>query len=97
MTFNIFIEKCKLKNQATSKKKIQQYVCSIGFNNVGIHLRDGPFRSEIRIITLHPTKGTYWVAYITEEFFDSYGRPLIEHSKITQKKTIEKGFQYKYR
>ena len=86
MTFNSFIEKYKLKKQATTNKKIQQVVCSIGLNNVGIHLRDGPFRSDIGIINLHPTKGTHWVAYITENYFGSYGRSLIEHSKVTEKK-----------
>ena len=84
MTFNSFIEKYKVKNQATTNKKIQQVVCSIGLNNVGIHLRDGPFRSDIGIINSHPTKGTHWVAYVTENFFDSYGCSLIEHSKIKQ-------------
>ena len=73
MTFNSFIEKYKLKNQATTNKKIQQVVCSIGLSNVGIHLRDGPFRSDIGIINIHPTKGTHRVAYLTEIYFDSYG------------------------
>ena len=67
MIFKSFIEKYNLKNQATSNKKIQQVVCSIGLNNVGIHLRDGPFRLDIGIVNLHPTKGTHCVAYLTEK------------------------------
>ena len=67
MIFKSFIEKYKLKSQATSSKKIQQVVCSIGLNNVGIHLRDGPFRFDKGIVNLHHTKGTQWVAYITEK------------------------------
>ena len=38
----------------------------------GIYLRDGPFESDIGIVNLHPTKGTHWVCYINENYFDSY-------------------------
>ena len=61
MTFNSFIEKYELKTQAKTNKKIQQVVCPIGLKNVGIHLRDVPFRIDIGIVNLHPTKVTHWV------------------------------------
>ena len=73
ITFNDFIKKYKLKNIATSNIKIQQVLNSIGLNNVGIYLRDGPFESDIGIVSLHPAKGTHWVCYINENYFDSYG------------------------
>ena len=73
MTFNDFIEKYNLKNKATSNIKIQKVLISIGLNNVGIYLRDGPFSSDIGILNLHPFKGTHWVTYINENYFDSYG------------------------
>ena len=73
ITFNDFIKKYKLKNKAISNIKIQQVVNSIGLNNVGIYLRDGPFSSDIGIVNLHPSKGTHWVCYINENYFDSYG------------------------
>ena len=38
MSFNDFVDKCKLKNKATSNIKIYQKLCSIGLNNVGIYL-----------------------------------------------------------
>ena len=72
MTFNDFIKKYNLKNKATSNKKIQQVLNSIVLNNVGIYLRDGPFSSDIGIVNLHPSKGTHWVTYINENYFDSY-------------------------
>ena len=53
--------------------KIQQVLCSIGLNNVGVYLRDGPFESDIGIVKLHPLKGTHWVCYIYENYFDKYG------------------------
>ena len=42
---------------------------------MGIYLRDGPFESDIGIGNLHPSKGTHWVCYINENYFDSYGCP----------------------
>ena len=73
MTFNDFIKKFNLKNKATSNIKIQQVLNSIGLNNVNIYLRDGPFSSDIGIVNLHPTRGSHWVCYINEKYFDSYG------------------------
>ena len=73
MTFNDFIKKYNLKNKATSNIKIQQVLNSIGLNNVNIYLRDGPFKSDIGIVNLHPFKGTHWVCFINENYFDSYG------------------------
>ena len=73
MTFNDFIKKYNLRNKATSNIKIQQVLDSIGLDNVNIYLRDGPFKSDIGIVNLHPFKGTHWVCYINENYFDSYG------------------------
>ena len=72
MTFNDFIKKHKLKNKATSNIKIQQVLDSIGLKNVGIYLRDGPFSTDIGIVNLHPSKGSHWICYINENYFDSY-------------------------
>ena len=73
MDFNDFIKKHNLKNKATSNIKIQQVLDSIGLNNVGIYLRDGPFSTDIGIVNLHPSKGSHWICYINENYFDSYG------------------------
>ena len=73
MTFNDFIKKHNLKNKATSNIKIQKVLDSMRLNNVGIYLRDGLFSSDIGIVNLHPAKGTHWVCYINENYFDSYG------------------------
>ena len=73
ITFNGFIKKHNLKNKATSNIKIQQVLNSIGLNNVGMYLRDGPFSSDIGIVNLHLSKGTHWVTYINENYIDSYG------------------------
>ena len=72
LDFSYFIKKYDLKNEATSNIKIQQKPISMGLNNVGIYLRDGPFSSDIGIVNLHPSKGTHWITYINENYFDSY-------------------------
>ena len=73
ITFNDFIKKHNLINKATSNIKLQQVLNSIGLNNVNIYLRDGSYSSDIGIINLHPTRGSHWVSYINENYFDSYG------------------------
>ena len=87
MSFDEFIKKHNLKNKATSNIKIQKVLDSIGLNNVNIYLRDGPFSSDIGIVTLHPTRGSHWVSYIHENYFDSYGiRPPRKLSKFIIKR-----------
>ena len=73
LTFNDFIKKYKLKDKATSNIKIQQVLSSLNLSFIEIYLRDGLFRSDIGIVNLHPSKGTHWVCYINENYFDSYG------------------------
>ena len=73
MSFNDFVNKYNLKIKATSNIKIQKVLTSIGLDNINIYLRDGPFSSDIGIVNLHPSKGTHWVCYINENYFDSYG------------------------
>ena len=90
MTFNDCIKKYKSKNKATSNKKIQQVLNSIGLKNVGIYLRDGPFESDIGIINLHPSKGTHRVCYINENYFDSYG--CVSPKKLSKFIIKQKGY-----
>ena len=73
ITFNELVEKYNLKNKATSNIKIQKVLTSIGLDSVNIYLRDGSFSSDIGIVNLHLSKGTHWVCYISENYFDSYG------------------------
>ena len=73
MSFNVFVHKYNLKNKATSNIKNQKVLTSIGLDNINIYLRDGPFSSDIAIVNLHPSRGTHWVCYLNENYFDSYG------------------------
>ena len=73
LSFNDFVIKLNLKNKATSTIKIQNILSYLSLNDIGIYLRDGPFKSVIGIVNLHPSKETHWVCYINENYFDSYG------------------------
>ena len=69
----ILFKKHNLRYKATSNIKIQRVLSSLSLDDVGIYFRDGPFSSDIGIVNLHPLKGTHWVCYINENYFDSYG------------------------
>ena len=73
ITFNDFVRKFNLKNKATSNIIIQHVLSSLSLNDVGIYLGDGRFSSDIGIVNLHPSKGTHWVCYLNDKYFDSYG------------------------
>ena len=97
MTFNEFIKKYKLKDKATSNIKIYQVLDSIGLNDVGIYLRDGPFESDIGTVNLHPSRGSHWVLYIKDCYFYSYGchppKKLLSYLKNNHKKCIYSEYQ----
>ena len=90
MTFNDFIENYSLRNKATSNIKIQHVLSSLSLDCVGIYLRDGPFSSDIGIVILHPSKGTHWVCYINENYFDSYGCVCPKKPKRKKSKFIKR-------
>ena len=73
ISFNDFVHEHNLKNKPISNIKIQNILSSLSLNDVEIYLRDGSFKSNIGIVNLHPPKGTHWVCYIYENYFDSYG------------------------
>ena len=73
MTFSNFVRIYNLKNRAASNIKIQQVLSSLSLNDVGIYLGDGQFESDIGIVNLHPSRGSHWVCYINENYFDSNG------------------------
>ena len=82
MTFNDFVRKHDLKIKATSIIKIQQVLSSLSLNDVWIYLRDGPFKSDIVIVNLHPSKGTHWFLYINGSYFDSCVLLLKNHLNL---------------
>ena len=91
LSFKEFVEKYALKNEATSNVKIKEILKEIKIP-CGIYMRDDKFTSDSGIVNLHPTKGTHWVMFINEYFFDSYGCPT--PTKIENH--IQKGIYSEY-
>ena len=76
LKFKEFIREFNLKNKATSNIEIQNVLERIVIkcgDTIGISMRDDKFTTPIGIVNLHPTKGTHWVLYINQFYFDSYG------------------------
>ena len=38
-------------------------------------MRDDKFTTTVGIVNLHPTKGTHWVMFVNESYFDFFGCP----------------------
>ena len=63
-----------MKNRATSNIKIYEVLKKMGLDSkVGFYLRDGDFSTNYGVVNLHPSRGTHWVCYIKDCYFDSYG------------------------
>ena len=80
LSFKEFVDKYGLKDEATSNIKIKEVLdtlCASGklIIPVGIYMRDDKFTTDSGIVSLHPTKGTHWVMFVNEFYFDSYGCP----------------------
>ena len=58
----------------------------------GIYLRDDKFTTDSGIVIFHPTKGTHWVMFVNEFYFDSYGCP----PPLNIMKQIKNGFYSEY-
>ena len=58
-------------------KEVLDTLCASGKLTilVGIYMRDDKFTTTSGIVNLHPTKGTHWVMFVNEFYFDSIGCP----------------------
>ena len=79
-SFKEFVDKYRLKNEATSNVKIKEILNMLRASSeldtaCGIYMRDDKITTTCGIVNLHPTKGTRWVMFVKEFYFDSYGCP----------------------
>ena len=74
LSFKEFVDKYRLKNEATSNVEIKE-ILKLMNTSCGIYMRDDKFITTSGIVDLHPTKGTHWVMFVNEFYFDSYGCP----------------------
>ena len=74
LSFKEFVNKHGSKNEATSNVEIKENLKLMN-TSCGIYMRDDKFTTTSGIVNLHPTKGTHWVMFVNEFYFDSYGCP----------------------
>ena len=74
LSFKEFVAKYGLKDEATSNVKIKEILDALKIK-CGIYMRDDKFTTKSGIVNLHPTKGTHWVLFTGNFYFDSYGCP----------------------
>ena len=74
MSFKEFVDKYGLKNEATSNIKIKEVPNKLTIS-AGNYMRDDKFTTTSGIVNVHPTKGTHWVMFTNQNYFDSYGCP----------------------
>ena len=74
LSFKEFVNKYGLKNEATSNVEIKE-ILKLMNTSCGIYMRDDKFKTTSGIVNLHPTKGTHWVMFTNQNYFDSYGCP----------------------
>ena len=84
LSFKEFVNKNGLKNEATSNVEIKE-ILKLMNTSCGIYMRDDKFTTTSGIVNLHPTKGTHWVMFTNQNYFDSYGCPpptnILNHIK----------------
>ena len=79
LDFKSFIKLHKLKNQATSAKKLFDVAKKIKLKDFDIYLRNQPLKTKQGIVNLDTTKGSHWVCFYENNYFDAYGvKPPLE-------------------
>ena len=85
LSFKEFVEKHGLKNKATSNVKIKEILNLLKLNSTGIYMRDDKFTTPSGLVNLHPIKGTHWVMFSNQNYFDSYGCPPPVNNETNKK------------
>ena len=72
--FEAFCQQYKLENKPTTGDKILSVAEKIGLKSFNIYLRNNELTTKQGVINLsnNPFKGTHWVAYNGNKYFDSY-------------------------
>ena len=67
LSFKEFVDKFRLTNEATSNVKIKEIL-----NEINIPCGIYKFTATSGIVNLYPTKGTHWVMFVNEFYFDFF-------------------------
>ena len=73
MNFDKFRKTFNLQNKATSNVKISEVINKLKINDFDIYMRDAKLTTKQGIINLDTKKGTHWVCYYGNYYFDSFG------------------------
>ena len=98
LSFQEFVEKYRLKIEATSnlkihsEKEILNELDILAGVSCGIYMRNDKLTTTAGRVNLHPTKGTHWVMFVNEFFFNSYGCP----PPLNRMSFINKGIYSEY-
>ena len=69
MLFNKYVHEYVWKSNSTSNIKNENILSTLSLSDVKLNLGDGPFSSDVGIVSLHPSKGTHWVADMKISFW----------------------------
>ena len=94
LSFKEFLDRYELKDKATSNVKLNKNILDIFMNEMNIHdpcgvyMRDAALATNSGIVKIHLTKGSHWVMFVDEFYFDSYGCPpsvkVMNHLNMSQ-------------
>ena len=80
MLFEEFCRKYGLKNASTSSDEIYKVVKELGLNDFGIYTDNQKLKTKCGLINLDEKgRGTHWVCYYENNYFDSFGGPPSEN------------------
>ena len=73
MDFKNFLKKYNLENKTTSNVKISEVINKLKIKDFGIYMRNDTLTTKQGIINLDTKKGTHWVCFYEQYYFDSFG------------------------
>ena len=80
LLFEEFCRKYGLKNASTSSDEIYKVAKDIGLKDFSIYTDDQKLKTKCGLINLDEKgKGTHWVCYYENNYFDSFGGPPSEN------------------
>ena len=80
LLFEEFCRKYGLKNASTSSDEIYKVVQELGLKDFGIYTDNQKLKTKCGLINLDEKgRGTHWVCYYENNYFDSFGGPPSEN------------------
>ena len=86
LSFKNFVDKCNLKDEATSEIKMKEILSTLhatGESTIptGTYMRDDQFTTKSGIVILHPIKGIHWVMLSNQQKFFNWLFATTKHNE----------------